>query len=374
MSTHSKVPHDPTMRRYKRLHRRMMNFLQSVTIAPEKLLLNEYLRAENAVLREFLLRKESKIRWTEDEKILLSQKAIKFKRWHTNSISSLSLWQIQKYAQLQAGQTHVSLGPTKKSVKRMKSIDYQKEILKILKEHPRWGKYQILQAMRKKFPNIDRIFVWDLLLKMGFWDVRKNNGGIPWKQWLKRHEGVTWAGDFFSVNVWTEYSSIEYHVLFFIHLKTMRVVIGGITSNATETWLINILKSWTDGFCPLGPDAKFLVRDRDRRFTPQFDWYLACVGITPKKIAAGAPVMNCVAEQFVNNIKRDCLSHCVFFTEEALRKVVNMYLEYYHKYRPNRKYGGDCIMPEDTDGDFMGEIKKKSIIPGLLTTYYRAKA
>ena len=58
----------------------------------------------------------------------------------------------------------------------------------------------------------------------------------------------------------------------------MRVVIGGITANATEEWLINILKSWTDGFCPLGQDAKFLVRDRDRRFTPKVDWYLACGG------------------------------------------------------------------------------------------------
>jgi hypothetical protein len=36
-------------------------------------------------------------------------------------------------------------------------------------------------------------------------------------------------------------------------------------------------------------------------------------------------------------------------------------LEYYHKYRPNRKYGGGCIMPEETKEDFMGEIKKKTI-------------
>ena len=372
MSNYRTIPHDPTMRRYQRLHRKVMDFLQSVSIDPDNLLLNEYLRAENTVLREFLSMKESKICWTKEEKIELAKKAIKFKRWHTNSISALSWWQIRQYAQIQAGQTHVSLGPTKKSVKRMKSIDYQKEILKLLQDHPRWGKYQILQEMRKKFQNIDRIFVWELLYNMGFWDTKKKKSGLLWKNWLKRHEGVTWAGDFFSVNVWTEYAFVEYHILFFVHLKTMRVVIGGITANATEEWLINILKSWTDGFCPLGQDAKFLVRDRDRRFTPQVDWYLACIGITPKRIAAGAPVMNCVAEQFVNNIKRDCLSHCVFFSEDALRKVINLYLEYYHKYRPNRKYGGGFIMPDEQNDDFIGEIKKKTIIPGLLATYIRA--
>ena len=123
MSSRTIIPHDPVMRRYRRLHRKMMNFLQSIIIDPNKLLLNEYLRAENAVLREFLLRKESKIRWTAEEKTALAQKAIKFKRWHTNSISSLSFWQIQKYAQEQAGQTHISLGPTQKPGKKMKSID-----------------------------------------------------------------------------------------------------------------------------------------------------------------------------------------------------------------------------------------------------------
>ena len=83
MSSRTTIPHDPVMRRYRRLHRRLMNFLQSVTIDHNKMLLNEYLRAENAVLREFLLRKESKIRWTAEDKTVLAQKAIKFKKWHT---------------------------------------------------------------------------------------------------------------------------------------------------------------------------------------------------------------------------------------------------------------------------------------------------
>ena len=81
--------------------------------------------------------------------------------------------------------------------------------------------------------------------------------------------------------------------------------------------------------------------------------------------------MNCVSEQFVNNIKHDCLSHCIFFTEESLRKVIYQYVDYYHKYRPHIKHDGGFIMPSDLPMTGTGKIKQNSLLPGLLTTYYR---
>ena len=283
----------------------------------------------------------------------------------------LSPGQIVKYSNAQTAQTHISLGPTKTPKKRMTALMYQQKILEIIDEHPTWGKRQILAELRKDFPTIDRIFVGELLYKMGFWDVRKKRAGIYWKDWLKKHEGVTWGGDFFSVYVWTDHALVKYDILFFIHLKTLRVVIAGISADATEQWLINILKSWTDGFCPLGKDAKFLIRDRDRRYTKEVDWYLASNGLSPIKIAPGAPVMNCVSEQFVNNIRRDCLSHCVFTSDEGLRMVIHQYVDYYHKYRPHKKHNGGFIMPKEIPMSMTGEIKQEVLLPGLLTTYFR---
>lgn len=363
----------PRMSRlYRHLHRRLMNYVENASVTEENLVVNEYLRAENLILKQMCRKQRLSLRLSREEKILLAEKAVKFRKWHTNKISLLSPGQIVKYASHQAAQTHVSLGPTPLPGKKITALMYQQEILDLLDENPDLSKEQILSRLREKHPTVDRIFVGEMLLEMGFWDIKKRKNGILWKDWLKKHEGVTWGGDFFSVYVWTENALIQYHVLFFIHLKTLRVVIAGITPNATERWLINILKSWTDGFCPLGEDARFLVRDRDRRFTDNVDWYLACIGISPIKIAPGAPVMNCVSEQFVNNIKHDCLSHCVFFTEEALRKVIQQYVDYYHKYRPHIKHKGGFIMPSDLPMTGTGEIRQNSFLPGLLTTYYRS--
>lgn len=359
-------------RLYARLYRQLMNFIDNASIAEKNLVVDEYVRAENLILKQIWNSRVPRPQLSRDDKILLARKAINLRKWHTNKISLLSPGQIAKYANYQPGRSQTSLGPTSVPKKTMSSLDYQKEILEILDEHPNWGKQQILAEMQKNHPSIDRVFIWELLFKMGFWDIRRRKEGIQWKAWVKKHEGVTWGGDFFSVYVWTKKALIQYFVLFFIHLKTLRVVIAGITPNATEEWLINILKSWTDGTCPLGEDAKFLIRDRDRLYTKNVDWYFASMGISPIKIAAGAPVMNCVSEQFVNNIKHDCLSHCVFFSGEALRQVIALYVEYYHKYRPHKKHNGGFIMPSDLPMTGNGEIKKNSILPGLLTTYYRS--
>ena len=62
----------------------------------------------------------------------------------------------------------------------------------------------------------------------------------------------------------------------------------------------------------------------------EVDWYFTQIGIIPKMIAPGAPVMNYHAEQFVRKIKHECLNHCVFLSEKSLRTTLSAYVEYYH--------------------------------------------
>lgn len=57
--------------------------------------------------------------------------------------------------------------------------------------------------MQKYFEDIPAFVVYEMLYDMGFWDSQKIVKGLPWKDFIKRFENVTWAGDFFSVDVWT---------------------------------------------------------------------------------------------------------------------------------------------------------------------------
>ncbi len=83
--------------------------------------------------------------------------------------------------------------------------------------------------------------------------------------------------------------------------------------------------------------------------------------------------MNYHAEQFVRKIKHECLSHCLFLSGAALRKVIDDYVAYYNTQRPNTKFNGGCIQEDYTHWQCEGEIKQTATIPGLINYYYREK-
>lgn len=356
---------------YEKWHRKLQAFAAKVELDSALVARNEFLRLENMLLWGLFLERNDRLKLSEHEKERLAVPASRMRGRTKVQVSLLSPAQIVKYTRSAEGKKYVSMFPKKPGMVRVPLIHLEAMIREVAAEHPKWRKQQIFHEMKKYFPEVPAFRVYDILYDIGFWDGQKNVRGLPWKEFLARFEKVTWAGDFFSVQVWTEYGLITYYVLFFIHLATQRVFIGGISSHATSEWLVNMIKAWTDAGSPFGPDARFLIRDRDRRYTTEVDWYFTQIGILPKKIAPGAPVMNYHAEQFVRKIKHECLNHCMFLSEKALRETLDAYVDYYHTQRPNTKFNGGCIIEDGTHWQRDGAITHTSSIPGLLGYYYR---
>ena len=164
-------------------------------------------------------------------------------------------------------------------------------------------------------------------------------------------------------------------MLFFIHLESDLLFIAGISPTATAEWVKNTIKRWTEPIDnplnPFGPDARFLIRDRDRRYTKEVDWYIAQLGLMPIKISPSAPVMNCHAESFVNRIRRECLGFLFFFSEKALLEVIRQYAWYYNNQRPNKKHDGHCVIEDESYGQTEGKIERVDLIPGILIYFHR---
>ena len=358
---------------YMKWYRELRNFTKKIELDPELIDRNEFLRLENILLWGIFFKQRERLKLSRHEKEQLAISASRMKGRTKVRASLLSPAQIIRYTRSAEGKQYVSLFPKKPRTVNLPAIHLESIIRSIVEEHPTWRKQQIFLETRKYFPKVPAFRVYDILYSIGFWDGKKNVRGLPWKKFLARFENITWAGDFFSIPVWTECGLISYYVLFFIHLRTQRVFIAGISPHATSEWLVQIIKSWTDVGSPFGPDAKFLIRDRDRRYTREVDWYFTQIGILPKMIAPGAPVMNYHAEQFVRKIKHECLNHCVFLSEKSLRTTLNAYLEYYHTQRPNTRFNGGCIIENETHWQRDGKITHTSELPGLLGYYYRKR-
>jgi|GEM_PF-1092026 len=365
----------PRKNPYAPLHQKLIDFASNAELDSELAARNEFLRLENLILRGLFFKGKERMRLTDAEKQELAAAAVKIKGRTKVSATLLSPSQVIRYSHKAAGKKYVSLFPRKSNVIRISKV-YKEDILRsIVEEHPNWKKIQIWQEMQKYFEDIPAFQVYDMLYNIGYWDASvKVVRGIPWKEFLQRFEKVTWAGDFFSTEVWTDHGQWTFFTLFFIHLETQRVFIAGTTEHCTSEWLINTIKWWTsDCENPFGPDARFLIRDRDRRYTEEVDWYFTRIGILPRVISPGAPVMNYHAEQFVRKIKHECLSHCLFLSGKALRSVIDAYVEYYNTQRPNTKFNGGCIQEDHTHWQCEGEIRQTAKIPGLINYYYREK-
>jgi hypothetical protein len=116
---------------------------------------------------------------------------------------------------------------------------------------------------------------------------------------------------------------ITYYVLFFIHLGTRKVHIGGITPNPDQQWMAQIARNITDiddGLL-LQNNCKYLIHDRDSKFCEHFDSLLRSVQIAPVKLPR-PPNLNAYAERFILSlrarVKSECLDRMILFGERAL--------------------------------------------------------
>lgn len=186
---------------------------------------------------------------------------------------------------------------------------------------------------------------------------------------LKSHLDVMWATDFFTVEILTPFGLITHYVLFFIQHKTRKVVIGGVTTNPDGQWCEQVARNLTtyDGELI---NAKYLLHDRDRKYTDKFDAIFKSIGCEPIKLPPRSPNLNAYAERWGRTVKDESLSKYILFSRKMLRYVLKEYLAHYHTERNHQGKENQLLFP-DARVYNSGSITKSSRLAGLLNFYYR---
>jgi transposase InsO family protein len=124
--------------------------------------------------------------------------------------------------------------------------------------------------------------------------------------------------------------------LFFIEHATRRMHLAGITAHPTGGWVTqqarNLLMSLGDQAAAL----KFVIRDRDAKFTAAFDAVFSAIGVRVVKTPAQAPRANAIAERWIGSARRECLDQMLIAGEQHLRLVLREYADHYNTHRPHR--------------------------------------
>ena len=182
------------------------------------------------------------------------------------------------------------------------------------------------------------------------------------------------ASDFFTVEVATWYGIVTYYVFFVIHLSTRRVRIAGITPHPHEEYMCQCVRNLTDDFDGFLKHKRYLIHDRDDKFSKKFDKTLRDAGVEPVVLPPRSPNLNAYAERFVLSVKSECLSQLILFGERSLRHVLQRYLEHYHRERNHQGLDNRLIEPGPEVGQSEGEVVRKERLGGLLAYYYRKAA
>jgi transposase InsO family protein len=120
---------------------------------------------------------------------------------------------------------------------------------------------------------------------------------------------------------------------------------------------------------------KFLVRDRDTKFTATFDEVFRSEGIRVIKTPVRSPRANAFAERWVRTVRTECLDWILILGHRHLERVLREYVEHYNRRRPHR--GIDLDVP--TGGvvptpPSLHHVDRHDVLGGLIHEYFAVAA
>lgn len=119
---------------------------------------------------------------------------------------------------------------------------------------------------------------------------------------------------------------------------------------------------------------RFLVRDRDTKFTAAFDAVFGAAGIAVLKIPPRAPQANAYAERWVGTVRAECLDWILVRNPRHPHRVLTVYLGHYHQARPHRRLQLAVSEPVDSaiPAGTAGQIERRDLLGGLIHEYQLA--
>jgi putative transposase len=246
-------------------------------------------------------------------------------------------------------------------------------VVRLARENPGWGYKRIVGELSGLGVSVSATTVRTILIRHGLPPAAQRNE-LSWRDFLRQHAATTFACDFFTVETaWLK----RIYVLFFLSLESRRIEFVACTANPTGAWTgqqaRNLLMTLDDRERPL----RFLIHDRDAKFSGGFDHVFQSEGITVIRTPIQAPNANAHAERWVGSVRRECLDRLLIFSRRQLEQVLRVYARHYNRHRPHRSLA--LRSPEQTEtsptplrAPPYPQLNRTDLLGGLIHEYDRA--
>ena len=254
-------------------------------------------------------------------------------------------------------------------------------ILQLARENPRWCYRRIQGELKKLGMLVSATTIRTVLLRNGLRPAPRR-ASVTWRAFLRAQASAILAIDFFTVET-VRLKTL--YVLFLIELHTRRVRFVGVTDHPNGLWVVQRARELSmrrEAERIVGTSApRFLIRDRDSKFTRAFDDVFASDGIQIIKTPVHAPNANAYAERWVRTVRQECLDWMLIWGRRHLERVLDEYVRHYNDERPHR--GLELRPPSSIDVGstptpsvvaVAGRIRRRNRLGGLVHEYYQVAA
>jgi putative transposase len=212
--------------------------------------------------------------------------------------------------------------------------DLQQLIVWLAQENPRWGYSKIQGELLKLGYVVSRSSVRNVLKRHRIPpSTNRKKKGSTWRRFLGHYADQMLACDFLTV---ATIRLRTLYVLFFIELGTRRVHLAGCTAHPTSAWVTQQARNLMWDLGDRGLLIRFLIHDRDAKFTSSFNTVCESEGIETILTPYRCPTANAFAERWVRTVREESLDRLLILSEAHLRRVLAEYVNCCNHRRPHQ--------------------------------------
>ena len=214
--------------------------------------------------------------------------------------------------------------PTATAIKSM--------VIRMAAENPTWGHRRVQGELIRLGHRIAASTVWQILHDAGI-DPAPRRSAPTWRQFLTAQAKAVLALDFLHVD--TVFLRRVYALIAVEH-GSRRTHLMGVSTHPTGAWTTQAARNLMMDLGDHVTTVKFLLRDRDSRFTRAFDAVFAAEGIRILTSPPRAPRANAICERMIGTLRRELLDRILIVNERHLRRILTVYLLHFNAARPHR--------------------------------------